>query len=242
MNLSSINDNNLSLSDRAANQIVLFIRENKLSEGDRLPVEAELMEQLNVSRSTVREAIRTLSSRNIVTVRRGSGTFVSNSVVEDPFGLNMVQNPVKIISDLLELRMMLEPPIAAICAERATESEIHELWLLHKQVEYQIINGQDHTDYDVRLHCKIAEHAHNNVLMTLLPEITRGVTLFIKSTKASLVQMTIDTHERVVISIQRRDKQASFDAMYEHLKNNQDFLNDYFFGNDNEVSNATANT
>jgi len=229
MNLSSINENNLSLSDRAANQIILYIRENRLSEGDRLPVETELMERLNVSRSTVREAIRTLSSRNIVTVRRGSGTFVSNSVVEDPFGLNFVKNPLKLVSDLLELRMMLEPPIAAICAERATDNEIHELWLLHKQVENQIKNGQNHTEFDVMLHCKIAEHAHNGVLMILLPEITKGVTLFIQSTKASLLQMTIDTHENIVQSIQMRDKQASFDAMLQHLRYNQDFLNNFFF-------------
>ena len=231
MTLSPINDNNLSLSDRAANQIVLFIRENKLNEGDRLPVEAELMERLNVSRSTVREAIRSLSSRNIVTVKRGSGTYVSNSIVEDPFGLNLMQNTTKLISDLLELRMMIEPPIAAICAERATENEINELWLLHKQVEYQINNGQNHTEFDVRLHCKIAEHAHNDVLMILLPEITKGVALFIRSSKSSLLQMTIDTHEKIVHSIQMRDKQASYDAMLEHLRYNQEFLNSLFKNN-----------
>ena len=225
MDLSPINENNLSLSDRAANQIIHYIRENQLREGDRLPVEIELMERLNVSRSTIREAKRTLSSRNIVTVKRGSGTYVSNSVVEDPFGLNLVQDRSKLISELLELRIMLEPPIAAICAERATENEIQELWLLHKQVEEQIINGMNHTESDVMLHCKIAEHTHNDVLMILLPEITRGVALFIESTGKSLLQITIDTHEKIVSSIQRRDKQASYDAMLQHLKYNQEFIN-----------------
>ena len=234
MNLTSINENNLSLSDRAANQIILYIRENNLTEGDRLPVETEFMERLNVSRSTVREAIRTLSSKNIVVVKRGCGTFVYNSVADDPLGLNLKQNRKKMIRDLLELRMMLEPPIAAICAERATKEEINELWQLHKNIEHQIRNGQQYTEFDVRLHCNIAKHTHNDIIMTLIPEITKGVSLFVESTGEALLQKTIDTHSKIVRAIQNRDKQASYDAMYQHLKDNQDYLNSTIFNNDKD--------
>ena len=138
------------------------------------------------------------------------------------------------IRDLLELRIMLEPPIAAICAERATKEEMAELWQLHKQVEYQIQHGQNYTEYDIKLHCNIAKHAHNDVLMILLPEITKGVTLFISSTGDALLQKTIETHGKIVKAIQRRDRQASYDAMLQHLENNQEYLNEAFFNEGND--------
>jgi len=232
MPLSSIIDNSLSLSDRAADQIIKYIHENQLQEGDRLPVEAELMERFQVSRSTVREAVRTLSSRNIVLVRRGRGTYVSHSVVEDPLGLNFVHDRNKLVQDILELRMMLEPANAAFCAERATEQEIQELWQLHKQVEAQIRRKENHTVHDVAFHCKIAECTRNDIIKILQPEISKGVTIFIAYTKELLYEQTIDTHRQIVQAIQDRDRQAAFDAMLQHLKYNQEVLSHIDFNQD----------
>jgi DNA-binding FadR family transcriptional regulator len=224
VNISHARENNRSLSDWATNQIIQYIKENGLQEGDRIPVEAEFMERLNVSRSTVREAIRALSSRNIVAIKRGSGTFVSNSVVEDPLGLSFTQDGKKTVRELLELRIILEPHIAALCAERATEAEIKELWRLHKNVEALIESGRDHTEYDVKFHCKIAECTRNDIIITLIPEITKGVTLFITYTGEALLQMTIATHERIVRGIMARNRQEAFDAMLQHLEYNQQYI------------------
>ena len=65
------------LGDQAADQIIQLIIDNDGKAGDKMPNEYELAEQLNVSRSTVREAIKALVSRNILEIKRGSGTFIS---------------------------------------------------------------------------------------------------------------------------------------------------------------------
>ena len=70
-----------------ADKIIDLIESKKLLPGERLPSEQELMKELNVGRGTIREAIKSLVSRNIVEIRRGVGTFVAKKtgVVEDPF-------------------------------------------------------------------------------------------------------------------------------------------------------------
>ena len=74
-----------TLADLAAEKLMDLIREREYLPGDKLPTEAELSEWLKVGRNTVREAVRILVSRNIVTVRQGSGTFISEKqgVIDD---------------------------------------------------------------------------------------------------------------------------------------------------------------
>ncbi len=80
---------------------------------------------LKVGRSTLREAIKRLAARNILTVRQGSGTYVSDhtGVPEDPLGLTFIEKGPKLAKDLVELRLMIEPEMAATAAERITEDQ-----------------------------------------------------------------------------------------------------------------------
>lgn len=111
MERSSDKDNR-TLAEVAAGQMIDLIRQNRYAPGDKLPTEVELGELLGVGRNTVREAIRILVSRNIVTVRQGSGTFISEKqgVADDPFGFSMVENRRKLTRDLIQIRTILEPP------------------------------------------------------------------------------------------------------------------------------------
>ena len=88
------------LTDRVADEIVRSIIGQKLKPGDKLPNEFELAKTLGVGRSTLREAIKTLVSRSVVEIRRGSGTFVSarSGVSEDPLGLEFLTDKVQICS------------------------------------------------------------------------------------------------------------------------------------------------
>ncbi len=75
-----------TLGEKTAQMLLEMIQRRALA-GDKLPTEAELVESLGVGRNTVREALRILMSRNIVTIRQGSGTFISEKgVVDDPLG------------------------------------------------------------------------------------------------------------------------------------------------------------
>ena len=81
-----------TLGEIASQKLLEMIQRDGYTAGDKLPTEAELVELLGVGRNTVREALRILMSRNIVTIRQGSGTFISdkNGVSDDPLGLSLI--------------------------------------------------------------------------------------------------------------------------------------------------------
>ncbi|EEQ47942.1 FadR/GntR family transcriptional regulator, partial [Selenomonas flueggei] len=88
-----LNLNGVALTDAVAAQIIEYIQEHGLAPGDKLPTEQELVEMFQVSRSTLREAFKTLVSRNILETRQGSGTYVSpkRGIPTDPLGLTFMQ-------------------------------------------------------------------------------------------------------------------------------------------------------
>ena len=118
-----------TLAEQAAKELIDLIRQGSYGPGDKLPTEAELSERLGVGRNTVREALRLLVSRNIVTIRQGAGTFISEKqgVADDPFGFSMVEDRKKLNRDLIQVRVMLEPPIAALAAQNAEAGDIEKL-------------------------------------------------------------------------------------------------------------------
>ena len=126
-----------TLVEKTSERIVEFIKERNMQPGDRLPSEHELTEMLKVGRGTLREAIKTLMSHNILDVRQGAGTFVSykNGIPEDPLGLALENSDDKLLLDMLDVRMILEPEIAELAAMNATTPQIDELFRQCRQVE-----------------------------------------------------------------------------------------------------------
>ena len=108
-----------TLVEQTTQRLLEMIQREGYGPGDKLPTETELVRRLGVGRNTVREALRSLASRNVVTVRQGAGTFISekNGVADDPLGFAMMEDPEKLTRDLLQIRVMLEPPIAALAAQ-----------------------------------------------------------------------------------------------------------------------------
>ena len=136
------------LTDRVADEIVRSIIGQKLKPGDKLPNEFELAKTLGVGRSTLREAIKTLVSRSVVEIRRGSGTFVSarSGVSEDPLGLEFLTDKVQVATDLLELRFLVEPRLASLAASRCTPEELDDLMHLCDACEKKMLAGDDFSD------------------------------------------------------------------------------------------------
>ena len=122
-------EDNRSLAGQTADALIAYIVDRGLEQGDRLPNERELSGLLGVGRSTLREAVRMLSSRNILEARQGAGVFVSGNtgVSDDPLGFTFIRDKQKLAADLVEFRMMLEPRVAALAALRATPAQADEL-------------------------------------------------------------------------------------------------------------------
>ena len=118
-----------SLPQKISEDIISLILEENLQPGDKLPNETVLCEKLNAGRSSVREAMKLLASRNIVTIRQGSGTYIASTpgMVEDPLGFTFISNKQKLVHDLLEVRFLLEPSIASMAAANADEEDIKKI-------------------------------------------------------------------------------------------------------------------
>lgn len=95
-----------NLPQKISEDIISFILDQHLQPGDKLPNEAILSKQLDIGRSSLREAMKLLASRNIVTIKQGSGTYVASSpgIVDDPFGFTFISDKKKLVQDLLEIR------------------------------------------------------------------------------------------------------------------------------------------
>ena len=214
-----------------ADKIIDLIESKELLPGERLPSEQELMKELNVGRGTIREAIKSLVSRNIVENRRGVGTFVAEKtgVVEDPLGFSFINNKNKLVKDSMDVRLLLEPSIAKWAARNATDSEILEIIELSHKIEIAILNDEDYSDLDVEFHTKIANSSRNLVVENLIPILTTNIRSLIDVTHAVLKEYTILSHKKIANAIKERDEELAEQLMKEHIEINQKYLDESFY-------------
>ncbi|MBT9776799.1 FCD domain-containing protein [Clostridium sp. MCC353] len=215
--------NGRPLADQAADLILNYIIENDLEAGAKLPNEFELARQIGVGRSTVREAIKILVSRNIVEIRRGAGTYVSEGqgVIEDPLGLTFVKDKKGLALDLLSVRLMMEPEIAMMAAEHAREEQIRGLYVQCEKVEAMIHEGKNHLEEDILFHKMIAACSGNVVVEKLVPVINSSIAVFVDVTNGRLKEETIETHREIVDAIAAKDGEGARCAMQMHLLYNR---------------------
>lgn len=214
---------NRTLGEKAADELIRLIREKGYPPGQKLPTEYELSEFLNVSRNTVREALRVLVSRNIVIIRQGSGTFVSakNGVADDPLGFSLVEDQKKLVRDLLQVRCIIEPQIAALAAENAQASDLELLRRICAEVEACIEQRKDFSQKDQEFHIQIAKCSHNIVMSNLIPVISEGVSLFSSTVSQQEYVQTVKSHREILQAIQSRHPVQAQQTMLFHLLYNQ---------------------
>ena len=123
----------------AMDQIIQHILELNMRPGDQLPSEYELSKKLGVGRSTLREAIKRLVSRNVLETRQGAGTFVAEKtgVPEDPLGLTFISegDNIKLALELSDVRMLVEPACAALAADHATSAQVKKMYELCEEIK-----------------------------------------------------------------------------------------------------------
>lgn len=232
-----IEDTSKSLGEQTSEKIIQLIIDNNLSAGDKLPNEYELANELGVGRSTVREAIKALISRNVLEIRRGSGTFICEKcgVSDDPLGLTFIKDKFKLALDLLEIRFMIEPKIASLAAKNATDDDIKYLEKLCDEVEELILQGKPHLDKDIEFHTAIASSSKNIVTANLIPIINNSISVFINITNTQLKNETIETHREIFNAIKEGNSNDAYDAMTLHLVHNRRNINKAIQKNNNNI-------
>jgi len=220
---NNINNSAKSLVEQISERIIQLIMDNDWQIGDKLPNEYDLADMLNVGRSTIREAIKALVSRNVLEIRRGAGTFISQKcgIADDPLGLTFVKDKFKLALDLLEVRFMIEPSIASIAAIKATDEEIEEMSSLCNEIDSLILKNEPYLEKDIEFHTAIAKSSKNLVMVNLIPIINSSIAIFIDITNQKLRNETIETHREILNSIKKHDSNGAHDAMLLHLVYNR---------------------
>lgn len=208
------------LSDRVADDILtMIVIEKRFLPGDRLPSETELSGELEVSRTTLREAFRILAANGVVEIRRGLGTFVREDFEIEKGGVSSLSDVKTDIRDLYEMRLIVEPEAAYYAAVRAGDEEIEHILRLGRQIEEEIAGGRDRTETERNFHKAIAKAAHNEFMTKLLPviyqAIDKGVQLSGMRSKA--VADTVQDHRAIMEFLRMRNGEGARSAMKIHI-------------------------
>lgn len=210
------------LSEKVANNIKKMIIDHELKPGDKLANEIDLAEKLNVSRSTIREAIKILISMNILEIRRGKGTFVCEKpgIAADPLGVTFM-NKKDLLLYLFETRLIIEPEMAALAAERASQKNLDRLQTVFQKMKEEILQGKDHTETDISFHNIIAKSTQNPIIQRIVPIINDSIKEGYQETKdiPESGEKVIIYHEKVLKAILQKSPQQAKHYMREHILN-----------------------
>lgn len=200
-----------------------YILQKPVEPGQKIPNEFELAKQFGVGRSTIREAVKGLVSRGILEVRRGSGTYVinTNTYEEDPLGLSKTEDKYKMALDLFEMRLMIEPELAALACKNASREELQKLKMLCDATEQLYRGGHNHIGKDIEFHTWIARCSKNQVAETLIPAMNTADYTFASLTHRLLIEETLKTHRAVTEAMLKRDAVGARCAMMMHLTYNR---------------------
>ena len=214
------------ISSQIADYLMDWIKDNGLKPGDKLPPELELTKILNTCRSSVREAIALLKSRNIVEVKRGSGTFLSESpgLVEDPLGLDFYPNKETLAKDWGIVRLMIEPSITELAAIKSTPEDIAKLMESWEILTESRGDPQRHFIADSAFHELLAEATHNVVIMKLFPIIQEGIHNFMTQTDYTHTEEIRRLHHDVLKAVVTHDAAKARESMEKLICANQDLL------------------
>lgn len=216
------------LYEEVVKQIERLILEGGLKPGDKLPPERELSEMFQVSRSSVRDAIRTLELTGLVEPRQGEGTVVcdlSGDSLAGPLS-NVLVHKRELVGELLDVRKMIEPPLAARAATHASPEDIAYLEDILRRQKEKVLRGELAIEEDSEFHYTIAMASKNSVVMKVLDVL---MDLLRKSRERSLqvegrLQKSLAGHRRIFGAIKRRDAAAAEAAMRQHLKEIEEII------------------
>lgn len=200
----------------------------KLQPGDKLPSERELAEMLAVSRSSIRDAIRSLELMGIVEPRQGAGTIVreiSSDSLANPLA-TALKRKEELVGELLDFRRMLEPPLAARAATHASADEAAEMEEILVRQEEKLRRGESAIPEDSEFHYAIALASGNSVVLKVLDILmdllrdTRERSLQVEGRP----QKSLAGHRRILAAIKRHDAEAARDAMRRHIEDVEEIV------------------
>jgi GntR family transcriptional repressor for pyruvate dehydrogenase complex len=211
------------LYEQIVQQIEDSILKGTLKAGDQLPSERELALKFGVSRTAVREAVKSLHEKGLVEAYSGRGTFITNrtsQAVTQSINLMMKIDQTDGSASLAEVRQILEPEIAALAATRIQESQLTLMREAFSVMQQALKDPEAYIEADLDFHLALAEAAENPLILSLLDSIVgllreQRIKIFFQEGGPERGQ---HHHARILAAIEKRDPEESRAAMRDHLE------------------------
>jgi len=210
-----------TVSEEIARKIIDLVNSGSLRPGDKLPSERNLMSQLNVSRSPIREALRSLSLIGLLETRPGDGTYVSEHLtpgLADQVDWSILEDKQDVV-EWLEVREPLEIQAASLAAERATPEDIEHLEAILAAHYNSADNPQRLAETEIEFHKTIVEIARNETLYELMAVFYDFYRKYVRQERFRFAVRNPrqQGHQAIVEAIKKGDVEAARQAMVHHL-------------------------
>lgn len=212
-----------TLADEIVKRITGMIIDSGLKPGDKLPSERELMEQLSVGRSSLRESIRILIAMGVVDVSAGEGMFVGGgqtSMLTKPMSWALLMNEQS-AREVVEARRFVEVELAGLAAQRATEEQIATIEQSMVALGASQDDAEEYTNLDLEFHLAVGHAAGNSVMYQILDTLRHIVRTWMHRVTIIYFQgkphPSFNDHVTIYEAIKKRDPEAAREAMGAHL-------------------------
>lgn len=213
------------ISERIVQQIKNAIFRKTMKPGDKIPPERELVERFRASRISVREALKNLETLGFLTIKPGSGVFVaevnSKSMSESLSSILRIQKTS--INELTEARIILEPTIAKLAAEKITPENLIRLEQNISEASKRVQSNSPCPAQNIEFHSLIAEATHNTVItltMKTLLEVVKEMTLEITDNLPKRIKISrhaVDFHKKILKALREKNSQKVYELMLKHI-------------------------
>ncbi len=218
------------ISDQVFDQIRELIFRGKLKPGEKLMPERELAEAMNVSRTTIRDAVQRLAAMDLIVQKQGQGTFVKayDDKLENPLAKAIEAQDIP-LEALLEVRLGLECNAASLAALRADGSDINAMTQSFEEMKKEHELGRLGSQADTSFHMAIAFASKNPLHILIMRNFYDYLFHGIRENLESLyedqesIKTIIKQHEKILVSIKERDSKKASDAMRTHIQFVVDF-------------------
>ena len=213
----------VKLSEKTADRLYeMIVEEQCYRPGNKLPNENELSEALQVSRTTLREAISFLVAQGVLEIRRGKGTFVAEELPVSGLDLTSLAGLRSRVraKDLFEMRLIFEPATVALACQRATDEELRHIQKKADRMEEIARQGGDWPLADQEFHWAIIKAAHNEYMRRLYPIINSAVNeiMQISQNRQHMQEIAVADNRLILEFLMNRDEAGARHAMSIHMK------------------------
>ncbi|EDS77503.1 GntR family transcriptional regulator [Clostridium novyi A str. 4552] len=215
---------NTKVYEQVINQIKDMIQDGTLKKGDKLPSERDLVDKLEVSRTSIREALRVLEIVGIVECKQGEGNFVRtdfNDTLLEPLSIMFMLNDCT-LQEIFELRKVIEIETAALAAKKITESQLDDMRSILDTIKTSD-DEDEKVKLDTQFHYSIAKASQNFLIVSIINAVSTLMDSFIKDARKNIIsnlhkEIIDKQHDKIWKALNNHNPSGAADAMRTHLE------------------------